>query len=83
MKKNWISKRQVNRTCWHCWPYKLTWHAFVVNLHAIVQKNMFIAKKGKKDIVLVNVQTCLQMEDKRNQLILGQAKLDVLVLQLE
>ncbi len=33
-------------------------------------------------MVIVNVRACSQMEDKRNQLVLGQRKFDLLVLQL-
>jgi hypothetical protein len=29
--------------------------AFVVNLHAIVENTLFLMKKGKKDMVLVDV----------------------------
>jgi hypothetical protein len=28
---------------------------FVVNLHAIVEKDLFVEKKGKEDMVLANV----------------------------
>ncbi len=57
--------------------------AFVMNLHATVKKDLFVEKKGKEDMVLTDVRACLQMEDKRNQLVIGQAKFDALVLQLE
>jgi hypothetical protein len=45
-------EKQLNITCWHYWPYKLTW-AFVVNLHATTKKDLFVEKKGKEDMVLI------------------------------
>jgi hypothetical protein len=51
-----------------------------MNQFATIEKDLFVEKKGKEDMVLVDVWACSQMEDKRNQLVLGQAKLDALVL---
>jgi hypothetical protein len=47
--------------------------------HGTTEKDLFVEKKGKEDMVLTDVQPCLQMENK-NQLIISQAKFDVLVL---
>jgi hypothetical protein len=47
-------------------------------------KQVLVAeKKGKEDMVLADVQACSQMEDRRNQLVQSQAKLDALFLKLE
>jgi hypothetical protein len=48
-----------------------------------VKQALVVKKKCKNDMVLANVRTCSQMEDRRNQLVQGQAKLDALLIKLE
>jgi hypothetical protein len=48
-----------------------------------IAKQVFLTKKKVEDMIFTDVWTCSQMEDKRSQLIIGQSKLDTLVLKLE
>jgi hypothetical protein len=48
-----------------------------------IAKQAFLAKKkGKEDMVFIDVWISSQMEDKKNQLVIGQNKLDSLLLAL-
>jgi hypothetical protein len=57
--------------------------AFSQKLLATTKQTFLVEKKGKEDMMLVNVRTSSQMEDKKNQLVLSQSKLDLLFLALE
>ncbi len=48
-----------------------------------VKQALVIKNKGKKDMVLADARACSQMEDRRNQLVQGQAKLDALLVKLK
>jgi hypothetical protein len=48
-----------------------------------LEATLQIHKKGEEDMVLVNVKTSSQMEDRRKQLVMGQRKLDELVEKLK
>jgi hypothetical protein len=58
-------------------------YLFLQKLLINVKQTLVVKKKGKEDMVLTNVRACSQMEDRRNQLVQGQAKLDALLLKLE
>jgi hypothetical protein len=47
-------------------------------LFAIAEQAFLAKKKGKEDMVFVDVWTSSQMQDKKNQLVLSQNKLDSL-----
>jgi hypothetical protein len=49
----------------------------------MTEQAFLIEKKGKEDMVVVDVWASSLMEDKRNQLVLNQSKLDSLLLALE
>ncbi len=49
----------------------------------IIKQAFLVEKKGKKDMVLVDVRVTSLMEDKRNQLVLNQSKFDSLKLALK
>jgi hypothetical protein len=49
----------------------------------MIEQAFLIEKKGKEDMVLVNVWASSLMEDKINQLVLSQSKFDSLFLALE
>jgi hypothetical protein len=52
-------------------------------LLTIIKQAFLVEKKGKKDMVLVDVRASSLMEDKGNQLVLIQSKLDSLLLALK
>ncbi len=60
-----------------------TYLLFSQKLFTNVEQALVAEKKGKEDMVFTNVRTCFQMEDKRNQLVQGQVKLDALLLKLK
>ncbi len=48
-----------------------------------IEQAFIVEKKDKEDMVLANVQASSLMEDRKNQLVLNQSKLDSLLLALE
>ncbi len=60
-----------------------TYLLFSQKLLTNFKQTLVVEKKGKEDMVLANVQACSQMEDRRNQLVQGQAKLDALLFKLK
>lgn len=60
-----------------------TYLLFSQKLFTNVKQALVVEKKGKEDMVLVNVWARSQMEDRKNQLVQGQAKLDAFLLKLK
>ncbi len=56
--------------------------AFSQKLFTIAKQAFLAKKKGKEDMVFIDVWISSQMEDKKNQLVIGQNKLDSLLLAL-
>lgn len=63
----------------HLYAYYKFSQKVVCNLKGVLQTH----KKGKNDIILANVKASSQMEDKKNQLGLGERQLEFLLLELE